>query len=122
MMPRMHSLIKETSKLSINLRSDTLTFAPANRWYSSNTEARHQFCSFLKQPTRQPVRCCVTKKKKKKNQLNHSSEFDVMNKVCIYSYLPSFAVNQHWMIPYIWSNRIMREKKKIKNCTFNQII
>jgi hypothetical protein len=49
----------EMSKSSINLRSDTLAFAPAKRWYSSNTEVRHQRCNFLKHPTTQPVRCCT---------------------------------------------------------------
>lgn len=47
----------ETSNNSINLWSVTLALAAANRWYSSKTEERHHLCSFLKHPTRQPVRC-----------------------------------------------------------------
>jgi hypothetical protein len=47
----------ETSNISMNLWSETLAFAAANRWYSSNIDVKHHFWSFLKQPTRQPVRC-----------------------------------------------------------------
>lgn len=53
----------ETSNNSINLWSVTLALAAANRWYSSKTEERHHLCSFLKHPTRQPVRCCKVEKK-----------------------------------------------------------
>jgi len=47
----------ETSNNSINLWSVTLALAAAKRWYSSKTDVRHHLCNFLKQPTRQPVRC-----------------------------------------------------------------
>ena len=47
----------ETSNISINLWSATLALAAANRWYSSKTDERHHRCSFLRHPTRQPVRC-----------------------------------------------------------------
>lgn len=48
----------ETSNISMNLWSETLAFAAANRWYSSNIDVKHHFWSFLKHPTRQPVLCC----------------------------------------------------------------
>lgn len=50
----------ETSNISINLWSEILALAAANRWYSSNTEVRHHLCDFLKHPTRQPVRCWMS--------------------------------------------------------------
>lgn len=49
----------ETSNNSMNLWSDTLALAAANLWYSSKMEDRHHLCSFLKHPTRHPVRCCT---------------------------------------------------------------
>lgn len=56
---------EETSKRSINLWSDILVLAAAKRWYSSKVEVRHHFCNFLRQPTTQPVRCCIKETKRK---------------------------------------------------------
>ena len=58
----------ETSNNSINLWSVTLALAAAKRWYSSKTDVRHHLCNFLKQPTRQPVRCW-TERKQASNKL-----------------------------------------------------
>jgi hypothetical protein len=41
----------------MNLLSVLLAFAAAKCRYSSNTDDRHHFCSFLRHPTTQPVRC-----------------------------------------------------------------
>jgi hypothetical protein len=41
----------------MNLLSVLLAFAVAKCRYSSNTDDRHHFCSFLRHPTTQPVRC-----------------------------------------------------------------
>lgn len=51
----------EVSNDSMNLRSETLALAAAKRRYSSNTDDKHHFCNFLKQPTTQPVRCCKSR-------------------------------------------------------------
>jgi hypothetical protein len=47
----------DASNSSMNLWSVVLAFAAAKCRYSSNTEDRHHFCSFLRHPTTQPVRC-----------------------------------------------------------------
>jgi hypothetical protein len=47
----------DASNSSMNLWSVLLAFAAAKCRYSSNTEDRHHFCSFLRHPTTQPVRC-----------------------------------------------------------------
>ena len=47
----------DASNSSMNLLSVLLAFAAAKCRYSSNTEDRHHFCSFLRHPTTQPVRC-----------------------------------------------------------------
>jgi len=47
----------DASNSSMNLWSVLLAFAAAKCRYSSNTEDRHHFCSFLRHPTTQPVWC-----------------------------------------------------------------
>jgi len=47
----------DASNSSMNLLSVLLAFAAAKCRYSSNTDDRHHFCSFLRHPTTQPVRC-----------------------------------------------------------------
>lgn len=58
MMLYRHCFNLSTSKSSMNLKSLCLHFKPAHFWYSSRTDDKHQFCTFLKHPTRQPVLCC----------------------------------------------------------------
>lgn len=83
----------ETSNNSMNLWSETLAFAAANLWYSSNMDDKHHLCNFLKHPTRQPVRCW---KYKNKTTLSNSEGINFLIKkleklTC--KYLPSFTVN-----------------------------
>ena len=72
----------------MNFRSLILDFAPAKRWYSSTTEDKHQFCNFLKQPTRQPVRCCNSNVQnlmsKSFNQINKNSNYRVLSSSCFF--------------------------------------
>jgi len=93
----------ETSNSSINLWSETLAFAAANRWYSSNTEDRHHFCSFLKHPTRQPVRCWTNFIFP--SQLNHLMT-EMIGSKCF-----TFPLLQWISIGWLWTSAI-----EMRNC------
>lgn len=68
----MQFLRRLTSKLWRNSTSVSLHFSAAKCRYSSTTEDKHQFWSFLKQPTTQPVRCWRTNKKSKPRKAKQS--------------------------------------------------
>lgn len=108
----------EISNNSMNLWSETLAFAAANLWYSSKIEVRHHFCNLLKHPTRQPVRCCTKSKRKTIVLLEDGTQhfgWENANKLKRIEYLPSFAMNQERVIPYILQTQASKSITKLLN-------
>lgn len=97
----------------MNLWSVILAFAAAKRWYSSKTEDKHHFCSFLKHPTKQPVRCCRCENIQQLVQdLDHEvvslGKVEANCKSKSWSYLASLAVNKQGLVSWVCKGSNMK--------------
>lgn len=97
-----HCLNLSTWKSSMKFKSLCLHFKPAHFWYSSRTDDKHQFCTFLKHPTRQPVLCCnhptYTEAPPSDSQ---SVELNGEEFGFALNYLSALTVDENWMVSYI---------------------
>lgn len=106
-----HCLNPCTSNSSMNAKSLCLHFKPAQFWYSSRTDDKHQFCTFLKHPTRQPVLCCDQAKKKYTNAIRPQPILNRKLQKGFGVYLSLLTVDENWMVSNICKQT---KEKKLK--------
>lgn len=108
------------SNSSMNLWSETLALAAANRWYSSNIEDKHHFCNFLRHPTTQPVRCYV-KRNVEKFQAECEMQAKVENKSPIKTFtLPLLQwIRIGWFRASAADNQTMFSRREKSHKEFN---